>query len=845
LLSWFSTEKSSRSKRAQDAFDTLMAVTPNLLVMVDEMNRVTYISKHLAELARIEDHEMAKGRPVIDLFHDINIKLLIGEIVESDGFYDGALDLFHDGKKRYFKIISDKFSGETPGRFIDMSDITPIMEARFEAEQANSAKSAFLARMSHEIRTPMNAITGMSEMILREDASPLVHEHAAAVKQAGNNLVAIINDILDFSKIESGKMEIIPGEYAFSSLINDVITIIRMRLRENPVYFVVNVDSAIPQKLYGDVVRVRQILLNLLSNAAKYTRRGHIIFTVSIEESEKETITLQFEIDDTGIGIKPEDIEKLFGNFSRVDSAANQGVEGTGLGLVIARSLCRSMGGDITVESEYGKGSTFTAYLPQGVLDKKPFAAVAEPETKKALVYETRDIYRNSIAGSIENLGVFCKQAADLEAFEEALETAGFDFVFAASFLFDEARMELQRRGVNATLVLLAEYGEVIAKKQVCFIAMPAYSISIANIFNGVEELHSYSENTPGVRFTAPDARVLIVDDIKTNLDVAAGLLAPYAMQVDSCLSGEDAVGLAQKNRYDLILMDHMMPGMDGIETTDAIRALPGEHFKEMPIVVLTANAISGMRDMFLGVGFNDYISKPIVIAKLDEVIARWIPAEKQLKAGAGIGRETFNGKTTILIPGVDAQKGIAMTGGTEAGYRKVLAQFYKDAQERLALLRQAPEPETAPLFTTQIHAIKSAAGTIGAAEVSKAAEFLETAGKAGDMDAIRGTLPGFCNGLTELLEGIEKALEESGGKQKSGTGESANLAPLFSALRAALETKNMKEIDRMLGKMEELSLDAGMQEQINAVSDKVLMGEYEAAIAAVDEIDRVAGGSA
>jgi signal transduction histidine kinase/CheY-like chemotaxis protein/HPt (histidine-containing phosphotransfer) domain-containing protein len=848
----FDTEKNSRSRRAEDTFDTLMAVTPNLLVMVDEMNRVTYISKHLAELARLEDHEMAAGRPVIDLFHDINIKLIIGEIVESEGFYDGTLELFHNEKKRYFKIISDKFPGETPGRFIDMSDITPIMEARFEAEEANTAKSAFLARMSHEIRTPMNAITGMSELILREDVSPVVYEHAAAVKQAGNNLVAVINDILDFSKIESGKMEIVSAEYEFPSLVNDVITIIRMRLREKPVYFVVNVDSAIPKKLYGDVVRVRQILLNLLSNAAKYTHKGHIIFTVDIEEGGEESLTLKFEINDTGIGIRREDMEKLFGDFSRLDSRVNQGVEGTGLGLAITRSLCRAMGGDVTVQSEYGEGSTFTARIPQGIRDKTPFASVADPQSKKVLVYETREIYGNSIVCSIDNLGLSCKLVTGSEDFAEALEAERFDFIFAASFLFDEARKKIRERGIDSTLVLLAEYGEVIASRQARFIAMPAHSISIANILNGVEELRGYSEDDSSLRFTAPGARVLVVDDIKTNLDVAEGLLAPYAMQVDSCLTGEEAVELVQKNSYDLILMDHMMPGMDGIEAAKAIRALPGTCFQKLPIAVLTANAISGMKDMFLEMGFNDYISKPIEIRKLDEVIARWIPAEKQIKAGKGIKKETFSGESGIVIVDVDTRKGAAMTGGTEAGYRKVLAQFCRDAAERLPLLQHAPEPEALPLFVTQVHALKSASATIGAAKVPAEAAELEAAGKAGDMAAISTALPLFREHLTELVGKIEKVLEEKKERPRVKEGMITEAFPSlfpaiqtsFSLLKEALETKNIKEIDRLLEEIEGLPLDAAMREAINAVSDKVLMGEYEEAITMIDEIDIITGGN-
>jgi CheY-like chemotaxis protein len=633
-------------------------------------------------------------------------------------------------------------------------------------------------------------------------------------------------------------MEIVPAEYEFASLINDVIAIIRMRLREKPIYFVVNVDSAIPLKLFGDVVRVRQILLNLLSNAAKYTNSGHIILTVDQEEQDETVLTLKFEITDTGIGIKPEDMEKLFGNFSRVDSLTNRGVEGTGLGLAITRNLCRVMGGDVVVDSEYGAGSTFAAYVPQGIRDKAPFAAVVEPETKRVLIYETREIYGNSIVCSIDNLGVFCKLVTAAEDFIEALETDRFDFIFAASFLFEEAQREIRKREIDATMVLLAEYGEAVAEQQARFIAMPAHSISIANILNAVEELRGYNEDKSGIRFTAPDARILIVDDIKTNLDVAEGLLIPYAMRVDSCLSGQEALGLVEKNRYDLVLMDHMMPGMDGIETTQAIRALPGEYYQELPIVVLTANAISGMRDMFLKAGFNDYVSKPVEIVKLDEMVARWIPQEKQIKAGTVIRRESFDGETEIRIPGVDTRKGIDMTGGTEAGYRKVLAQFYKDAAERQPVFAALPEETALAAFAAQAHAIKSAAGTIGAEELSAEAAVLEGAGKSGDMQIIGKTLPGFYERMERLAGEIGKVLEEGREDESPEAGDEAReaLRAAFSALRDALAEKNMKRIDQLLEELEGLSLDVKNREAVDALSDQALMGEYQGAIDFIDE---------
>ncbi|MDR1059117.1 MAG: response regulator [Treponema sp.] len=387
---------------------------------------------------------------------------------------------------------------------------------------------------------------------------------------------------------------------------------------------------------------------------------------------------------------------------------------------------------------------------------------------------------------------------------------------------------------------------------------MPTQPVMVANILNGKRTDFGFQDTEfLDIRFTAPEARILVVDDIASNIDVVSGLLAPYKMIIDRAGSGPESIEMVKKQRYDLVLMDHMMPGMDGIEAAAAIRkweesrrALEnlGNPRGQIPIVALTANAVLGMKEMFLEKGFNDYLSKPIEIAKLDKMASRWIPAEKQIKIGRGIRRESFSGETGILIPGVDAHRGINMTGGTEAGYRKVLAQFYKDAVERLPVF--APPPaETAdgkdrfiegdiPAFTAHAHAIKSAAGTIGAAEVSAEAAALEAAGKAGDMAALREGLPAFHKHLAKLTEGIGKVLEEKredkdgglqdGGSQDGGGEKEAPIASI-AALRAALEAKNMKEIDRLLAELE--TADAETREAVNAASDKVLMGEYLGAL--------------
>ncbi|GHS92648.1 hypothetical protein FACS1894139_11940 [Planctomycetales bacterium] len=392
------------------------------------------------------------------------------------------------------------------------------------AQAASAAKSSFLAQMSHEIRTPMNAIIGMSELARRDYGTPSGLEHIGDIQQAGANLLAIINDILDFSKIEAGGLAVNCAPYEIASVFNDARHIIASRIGEKNLEFTCSIAPEIPARLLGDAVRVRQILLNLLSNAVKYTPQGFVKFFADCEFIDAASVRLTFIVDDSGIGIKPEDLPALFGEFKRLDGSRNANIEGTGLGLSIARNLCRAMGGEITVTSEYRSGSTFTATIMQKYEDRRPL-------------------------GDIANAGVAPANSAD------------------------------------------------------------------------------------AVRFLAPTARVLVVDDIATNLKVANGLLADYQMQIDTCLSGEDAVALARKNEYDVIFMDHMMPEMDGIEATKLIREL-GERWRNLPIIALTANAVGGMREMFLASGFNDFLSKPIDTEKLNALLEQWLPPTKRVAKG-------------------------------------------------------------------------------------------------------------------------------------------------------------------------------------------------------------------
>jgi CheY-like chemotaxis protein/iron only hydrogenase large subunit-like protein len=559
-----------------------------------------------------------------------------------------------------------------------------MMEEQRKLERASKAKSEFLAKMSHEIRTPMNAITGMAELALRENINPVAKEHVFTIKQASSNLLPIINDILDLSKIESGKMEIIPVEYQLSSLVNDVVSIIRMRILDTNVQFTVNIDSKIPNMLVGDEVRIRQIMLNILNNAVKFTKKGSISFAINGRIETDETVVLTIDITDTGKGIKEEDVDKLFGDFVQVDTAANKGIEGTGLGLAIAKNLVKAMGGDIGVSSEYKKGTSFTITLPQKIHSHEPIAELNLNEN-----YETE-----------------------------------------------------------------------------------------SNV----------------VKFNAPSARILIVDDINTNLKVAEGLMSPYRMHIDLCQSGVEAIRAVKTNNYDLVFMDHMMPEMDGIEATELIRRFNGS----LPIIALTANAISGMKEMFLANGFNDFISKPINLIKLDAILGRWIPKEKQEKP----------------------------TGDSTRKNNQVLAAFHKDGIQKIEEIKDCLEKENYSLYTTHIHGLKSAAANVGAIRLSELAKELEMAGKRGDVTFIKAHNDSFIAALQKSLNSIGETLSAS-------KKESTNVEVLKSELaklKEAINSFDLAVIDEAANALQEFP-------QAENILQSTLIGEHEKTISMIDAL--------
>ena len=736
------------------------------------------------------------------------------------------------------------------GSIDDISKVAQLQkdleQALKMANEASRVKSEFLAKMSHEIRTPMNAIIGMTELALRSDKPESTREHILTVKQASANLLTIINDILDFSKIETGKMEIIPGDYSFASLINDVVSIIRMRVIDSQIRFAVNIDSGIPNALYGDEIRIRQGLLNMLSNAVKYTEKGFVSLTAYGEITDDDTVILTMEVMDSGRGIKPNDIKNLFGDYAQFDVEKNRGIEGVGLGLAITKSIVKAMDGDISVQSEYGIGSTFTVTLPQKIRLKDVLAVVEDPEEKSVIVYERREIYANSIVFAVDNLGVTCTLVSNDEELSGEMSRKEYEFVFISFTLFKKNKNTIMKYGGKAKIVVLTEFGEAIPDISLNVLAMPVHSISIADILNGVSNNFSYNENNELiVRFTAPEARVLVVDDISTNLKVAEGLLLPYMMKVDICKSGLEAIEAVKGGGYDLIFMDHKMPEMDGIEATLLIRGL-GEkepYYRNIPIIALTANAVSGTREMFLMNGFNDFLSKPINTVKLNSILEKWIPKEKKkTTVGESAAEITMSPKEAgqaIEITGIDTERGMALSGGMKEQYIESLSLFSRDTAEKLKEIEECLENNDLPLYTIHVHGLKSAAANIGANELSEAAKALEAAGNRSDMAYIKKNNNKFIKNMLEQTQKIETAVTEykSGRKEEAEPLDREFMRGELIKLKAALGELDAGITNEIIENLRKFTQGEDIDSVIQSISDNILIAEYDEAIAIIDRV--------
>lgn len=638
-------------------------------------------------------------------------------------------------------------------------------EARREAEQADRTKSIFLANMSHEIRTPMNAILGMTELILREETLPSQSgEYVAYIKRAGESLLDLINDILDISKIESGKLEIVNGRYYLSSVINDSINLICSRLTKKEVEFFVDIDHRLPDELIGDELRLRQILLNILGNAVKFTTKGYIRLKIQ-GTVENNQVSLLFQVEDTGFGIHEEDMEKLFDGFQRLDDMKTRQIEGTGLGLTICRQLLHLMGGTIKAESTYGKGTIFTVNLIQKIKSENYIIDVKNKEVVKVLVIMDEETSDTQMVSIMKNLGIGANFELESDAVWSMVEGTSYTHIFVSYPVYSKRRDKILHLRGDSKVIVITEFGQYLEyEDNLSVIQKPVYCMNVGEALNG--DYQSPKKGQIWETFIAPEAKILLVDDNAVNLKVMEGLLLPYEVQITKALSGRECLKLLQSKQYHMVFLDHMMPEMDGVETLRRIRSHPEDYYRQLKVVALTANAIRGAREMFLENGFDDYISKPINLGRLDEMLRKYLPDNliRKGKLKEAVPAEEF----PYEIKGINTKQGILNCSGSKDMYWDLLSTVLMEGKVKLPLMKEYIATDNIKSYLVEAHALKSVASSIGAGFLSFLAKKHEEEAKAGNYSFIRNKGNELLEAYGELLAQVEETLKLR--DKKSGT---------------------------------------------------------------------------
>lgn len=599
-------------------------------------------------------------------------------------------------------------------------DVTKIIEQNhlmkrlvLQTEDANRAKTNFVSNMSHEIRTPMNSIVGITEILLRSRHSPKEQEYLLNIQSSGRVLLTIINDVLDCSKMEAGKMQLFDEPYDTCSLFHDLRISMENRIGHSGLELIYDIDQDIPCKLKGDMGRIRQVIINLVNNAIKYTEKGSVRFSVHVRQKNTDKVMLYYEVADTGIGIRKEDHKILFDAFQRVEMDRNRYVEGTGLGLTISQNLVNMMGGVIEVESEYGKGSRFFFTIEQTIIDPTPVSAVN---------------------------------------------------------------------------------------------------------YNGQKD--NVTEKEAECLFIAPEAHILLVDDNELNLVVAKELLKPLRMQIDTAENGLQAVKMVRGSQYDLVLMDHMMPVMDGIEAAKAIRALPEDKYQKLPIIALTANAMVDARKEFLNAGMNGFVAKPIDFARICNQLKLWLPKDlvrdvpkeeaKKLLADDLSDREIQpkNPQTEFSF-----EEGVKRCG-SKAALMKTIRIFYRTIDSKANKIEQCLKEGLISDYVIEVHALKSSALLIGAVPLSEAAKELESYGKQGKTEALEEKTPDVLAMYRDFKNILKPyADKEEAAKQEASDGE---WIQALQQIHQCIEQFDLDGVDRIMEKLEEYQIPECIRESMD-----------------------------
>ena len=670
-----------------------------------------------------------------------------------------------------------------------------------ELETAGKQNAVFLSNVSHELRTPINMVIGISEVALGKELTPDIRADMTSIKMAGKRLSTQINNLLDYTEIVEGTLIPAKKEYMITSVLNDVITMTALQSNRLHLELVFDIDPKMPAVLVGDADKISHVLKILVENSIKFTEEGGVNVRIRCRR-ESYGINLIVDIRDTGIGMTGSQLTQMYDAFYQVDSGSSRFAGGLGLGLPIAQGLLNAMGAFIHFESKGQRGLFAQIVIPQGVADEQPcivlnhadqFCIACYFRPEKYSCDEVREYYDGLIHNLVEGLGIKGYQAHNFDGFLKLVRSHALTHAFIAQSEYEENRAYYEELSETLRVVIIAERDFVLNSSKLFIIHKPFSALSVANLLNGEMRDRRFAEAQAAGRkpFTCVGVRALAVDDEEMNLVVAKGVLGSYGIEVDTCLSGREAVAQCGSASYDIIFLDHMMPGLDGVETLKRIRELRGGIYQDLPIIALTANTVSGAREMFRSEGFTEFIPKPIERTILERVLRKVLPnsciqynavparvavpvraaeaapGEKkrngsQERAGQAEAPEAQEAAGEAALPygrltqaGVNVELGLEYCSGDEEFYREMLRMFYAQSGDKRAEIISLYESANWADYAVKVHALKSTSLTIGAQALSAQAKELELAGKRGDIDYVRAHHPALLQAYEALCSNI------------------------------------------------------------------------------------------
>ncbi|MDE5823140.1 MAG: response regulator [Lachnospiraceae bacterium] len=678
-----------------------------------------------------------------------------------------------------------------------------------QLETAKQRNADFLSNLSHELRTPINMVTGISEVALEKDMSSELRESMQSIRMAGKRLAGQINDILDYTEIFGNTLVVTNDNYMPVSVINDIITTMVMQNGGHDLELVYDLDATLPAVLVGDAEKISRVIRILLQNAIKFTEKGGVYVQVGFRR-ESYGVNLDIVICDTGIGITPTQLTQIYDDFYQADTGRSRSAGGLGLGIPIALGLLRAMGGFMYYSSKENQGTQIHISIPQGVADDTPGMSVNNPRQFCIVCYlrherysssEVLQFYDNVVLHMAEQFGLEVYRAYQFEEQERMLHSHNVTHLFLTKGEYEENSSYYEELGKSICVVLIAAEGYVLPTgSNLILLHKPFFALPIANLLNGMAHGNDLGKSVMEDRlFVCTDVQALVVDDEEMNLMVARGILDRYHIQVDTCLSGAEAVEKCTDTPYDLIFLDHMMPGMDGVETLKRIRAIGDGIYQNLPIIALTANAISGAREMFKSEGFTEFVPKPIDRHVLERALRRVLPerniqyyteADKDSiisnETNAVSVKDTMSETSTVslcdTVPaventtslfdglrriGMNVELGLNYCYGAEDFYMEMLQMYYDQSAEKRSEIVALYESGDWAGYAIKVHALKSTSLTIGAEKLSEQAKALELAGKSGDAAYIRENHQTMLESYEAVCACIADSISTAGGGEE------------------------------------------------------------------------------